>query len=70
MPPVYVVEDLWTPSFQLLEYTIDSDGELYGSNVRLPVTLTGHGKNRETIRRQVKYLVTTTPALTVAREDR
>ena len=69
-PPIYVADDLWNQGVELTDYTIASDGELYGSNVRLQVKLNGLRKDGETIAQQVKYLVTTTPALTIAREDR
>ena len=69
-PPVYVAEDLWTSDFKLTEFSIDGDGEMYGTSVRLPVTLTGAGKNNAPVKRQFAYLVTTTPASTIARSDR
>ena len=69
-PPIYEADDLWNQGVELTDYTIASDGELYGSNVRLQVKLNGLRKDGETIAQQVKYLVTTTPALTISREDR
>ncbi|MGV3484453.1 MAG: hypothetical protein ACO1RT_08545 [Planctomycetaceae bacterium] len=69
-PPVYVAEELWSQGLQLSDYSIDGNGELYGSNVRLHATLKVAGKGGETKDAKVKYLVTTTPALTIAREDR
>ena len=70
VPPVYVAEDLWRQGFQLTDYSIDGSGEMFGTNVRVRVTLKGNGLRGEPINRQMKYLVTTTPAMTIAREDR
>ena len=69
-PPVYVAEEMWDNGFRLTSFSIDDDGELYGTNVRLLVTLTGTDKGGLAVSRQLKYLVTTTPALTIARADR
>jgi len=69
-PPVYVAEELWDDGFVLSDFTIDGNGELYGTNVRLLVTLNGKDKRGSAVSRQLKYLVTTTPALTIARGDR
>lgn len=69
-PPVYVAEELWMNGFKLNDFVIDDEGELYGSNVRLRATLTGVDKSGRTLEKQFTYLVTTTPALTIARDDR
>ncbi len=69
-PPVYVAEELWEQGFLLSGFAIDGVGEHYGSNVRFLVTLNGKDKGGAGVSRQVKYLVTTTPALTIARADR
>jgi len=69
-PPVYVAEEMWDDGFVLSDFTIDGNGEMYGTNVRFSVTLNGKDKRGSTVSRQLKYLVTTTPALTIARADR
>jgi hypothetical protein len=69
-PPVYVSEEMWDEGFLLSDFTIDGAGEVYGTNVRLRVTLNGKKKDGAAVNRQVTYLVTTTPALTIARTDR
>jgi len=69
-PPVYVAEEMWLGGTKLDRFEITQPAELFGTNVRLGVRLTcvdQRGSKRE---REVTYLVTTTPALTVAREDR
>ena len=69
-PPVYVADELWTSPFRLNDFTIDGPGELHGTNVRLRVTLRGVTSRGKSATHQVRYLVTTTPARTIAREDR
>jgi hypothetical protein len=64
-PPVYVAEDGWLRGNALTEFSIDGAGEMYGSNARFTVTL----KNNTRGSSQVRYLVTTVPALTIAKED-
>ncbi len=70
VPPVYVAEDLWRQGFLLTDYSIDGGGETFGTNVRVRVTVKGSGPRGESVSRRMNYLVTTTPALTIAREDR
>jgi len=69
-PPVYVADDWWHAGFELDDFQIEGNGELVGTNVRVTVTLNGThpklGKQRIT----QPFLVTTIPALTIAREDR
>lgn len=69
-PPVYVSDELWLSPFQLKNYNIEGPGEMYGTNVRFRVTLEGVDPTGKKVTHQVKYLVTTTPALTIAKEDR
>jgi hypothetical protein len=71
-PPqsVYVAEELWLQGKPLQDYEVLGPGELFGSNVRFHVALRGVGDGAGKGERQVKYLVTTTPARTIAREDR
>ena len=69
-PPIYVADELWTSPFQLNDFTIDGPGEVHGTNVRLRVTLRGVTPRGKSVTHQVKYLVSTAPARTIAREDR
>ncbi len=69
-PPVYVAEELWSPTFKLTRFAIDGPGTLDGSNVRVPVTIEGADASGKPVRRQMIYIVTTTPAQTIARADR
>jgi len=69
-PPIYVSEELWLKGSQLVDFTIDQDGELFGTNVRFHVTVSVADPKGKESKQAVKYLVTTTPAMTIAREDR
>lgn len=70
-PPVYVAEELWLNAAKLKKYELNGPGEVFGTNIRFHVTLECAGNGgKESNDRQFKYLVTTTPACTIAREDR
>ncbi len=69
-PPVYVAEELWLNGSMLESFEITEPGVMFGTNVRFGVKLTCVDKSGSKRVREVKYLVTTTPALTIAREDR
>ncbi len=70
VPPVYVSEELWEQGCRLNDFSIDRQSEQYGTNVRVHVTLKGTDKKGADFLRTMKYLVTTEPAMTIAREDR
>ena len=69
-PAVYVSDESWLQGFQLDEYKIEGAGEPLGTNVRFQVTLKGSNAGGRKVERKVKYLVATTPAQSVARDDR
>ncbi len=69
-PPVYVAEELWLNGTKLSDYKLTEPGEVFGTNIRFRVTLNCADKSGATKSRDLKYLVTTTPACTIAREDR
>jgi len=69
-PPVFVSEELWLSGHSLDSFTIDLPGEMFGTNVRFTVTTITLSPKSKPIQRKLKYLVTTTPAFTIAREDR
>lgn len=69
-PPVYVAEDWWHSGFELKDFRIEGDGQLSGTNVRLVVALEGVHPKLGKKKVSHAYLVTTTPALTISREDR
>jgi hypothetical protein len=70
-PPVYVADELWQQGIVLESYELLTPGEPFGTNVRFNVQLVSRdGRSQAAKKRTVKYLVTTTPAFTIAREDR
>jgi hypothetical protein len=69
-PPVYVAEELWHAGTRLNDYRLLGQGEQFGTNIRFQVQLFPASNGRAGKERIVHYLVTTTPARTIAREDR
>jgi hypothetical protein len=69
-PPIYVSDELWLNGAKLVDFSIDQEGELFGTNVRFHVTVSVADPKGKESKQAVKYLVTTTPAMTIAREDR
>ncbi len=68
-PPIYFIEDLWRSGNRLTSYQISDEGTLVGTNVRFQVELQGMAKTERPWKRTVNYLVTTTPAITICREE-
>ncbi len=68
-PPVYVTEDLWRNGAKLDEFSLADDSEVLGSNIRIQVKLKCSSTNGKVDEKSVRYLVTTQPALTIAREE-
>lgn len=68
-PPIYVVEDLWVRGYQLTDFSIERPPELSGTNVRMHMKLHVRDQAGRAFSRSQKYLVTTTPAITIAQED-
>lgn len=63
-PPIFVVEDQWTDQAKLLDFSIADRSEFSGASIRFEVELVFPRKKAK-----VRYVVTTSPALTVARLD-
>lgn len=68
--PVYVADEQWLNGAQLKEYTLSGPGEVFGTNIRFKVKLKMIDNKGAEKEREAKYLVSTTPANTIAREDR
>lgn len=68
-PPVYVAEDLWENGNSLVEFSIDAADQMIGENVCFEVSLKTKSPSGQLQTKKLKYLVTTTPALTIARLD-
>lgn len=69
-PPTYVADDLWQSGATLESYEINGPGTVFGTNVRIDVTLRYKPKTGKPKQQQVFYLITTVPQQTIAREDR
>jgi hypothetical protein len=69
-PPVFVAEDLWQKGYKLDSYGIAEPGQMLGTNVRLVVDIEASHPTLGKRKQSQAYLVTTTPALTISREDR
>lgn len=68
-PPMYVVIDLWRDGHILTSYEFVGEGEMVGPNVRFPVRFICQDKAGKKVDKTIKYLVTTTPAITFIKED-
>ena len=68
-PPVYMSEDRWRNGWQLREFHIDDTAEMVGTNVRVSVKLRCQDKQGASKDMSIRYFVTTTPALTISREE-
>jgi hypothetical protein len=69
-PPVYVADDFWLRGYQLTDFSVENPAEVHGTNVRLGIKLRLVDLKGKEITHSVNYLVTTTPAMTIAREDK
>ncbi len=68
-PPI-VAQDLdWQGGATLVDYAIDGPGDRVDSNLKVPVKLTLKARSRsgKDVTKAVKYLVTTSPSITVFR---
>jgi hypothetical protein len=68
-PPVYVADDFWFRGYQLADFSVEKPAETYGTNVRLRMKLRLIDLKGKESTHAINYLVTTTPAVTIARED-
>lgn len=68
-PPVYVAEDLWESGNSLVEFSLDANDQMIGGNVCIDVSLKTKSPSGQIQNKKLRYLVTTTPAHTIARLD-
>lgn len=68
-PPMFAVIDLWKDGCSLTSYEFVGDGEMVGPNVRFQVRFICQDKAGKKVDKTIKYLVTTTPAITFIKED-
>lgn len=66
--PAITAQDLdWLSGAKLVDYQIKDDGKGIDSNLKVPVQLTMKSKDGKDVVKNVHYLVTTSPSLTVFR---
>ena len=58
----------WMGGSKLVDYTIDGPGQDDNANLRIPVELTLRDPKGKEVRKRVKYVVGTAPAVTVFRD--
>lgn len=68
-PPIYVAEDLWFRGYQLKDFSVERPAEVHGTNIRFGMKLRLVDLKGKESSQSVNYLVTTTPAVTIARQD-
>ncbi|MFN7292742.1 MAG: hypothetical protein ACK5YR_20440 [Pirellula sp.] len=68
-PPMFAVIDLWKDGSKLNSYEIIGEGEMVGPNIRFQVRFNCQDKAGKKVDKTIKYLVTTTPAITFIKED-
>lgn len=67
-PPMTVQDLDWTNGFKLVNYQIDEDTKEVDANVRITVKLTLKDPKGKEVQKQVRYVVGTSPSVTVFRE--
>jgi hypothetical protein len=68
-PAAITAQDFdWMAGFQLVDYQIESEGQNDDANLRVPVSLTMKDPSGKEVKKQVKYVVGTAPAVTVFRD--
>jgi hypothetical protein len=66
--PAITAQDLdWLGGASLTDYAIEGQGDKVDSNLKVPVKLTLKTKDGKDVTKTVKYLVTTSPSITVFR---
>jgi hypothetical protein len=67
--PSIVVQDVdWEAGNTLVEYDVAGDGKDDDANLRCPVTLTVKERTGREVKKRVRYVVGTSPVITVFRE--
>lgn len=68
-PAAIIAQDFdWMAGSRLIDYRIDGDGQDDDANLRIPVTLTLRDAAGKETTKRVRYLVGTSPAVTVFRD--
>jgi hypothetical protein len=67
-PPIYVIDMEWQSGARLKDYQIVGDGEEKDANLFCPVKLTVRESSGKEVKRDVTYIISTAPNLTVSRK--
>lgn len=67
-PPIYVIDAEWQAGFRLKDYQIVGEGEAMDAHLLCPVKLVLSSPTGQEVKREVTYIVSTAPNLTVSRK--
>lgn len=67
-PPIVAQDMDWMGGAKLMAYEVAGDGDDDAANLRIPVKLTLRSPQGREVKKQVKYLVSTSPSVTVFRD--
>src|SRR5579883_1741661 len=65
-PPIYVIDTEWQSGVPLTEFRLVSDGEEKDAQLFCPVRLTVRGPDGKAVQRDVIFMVSTAPNITVS----
>jgi hypothetical protein len=67
-PPIYVIDAEWQAGAKLVEYQVTGDGEGKDAHLFCPVQLTLREPGGKVVKKEVTYVISTAPNLTVSRK--
>jgi hypothetical protein len=67
-PPIYVIDTEWQEGNKLVDYRITGDGDEKDAHLYCPVQLIVRDKAGKESKRDVTYIISTAPKLTVSRK--
>jgi hypothetical protein len=67
-PPIYVIDVEWQEGSKLVDYNIAGDGDEKDAHLFCPVNLTVRDTAGKVNKRNVTYIISTAPKLTVSRK--
>jgi hypothetical protein len=67
-PPIYMIDMEWQSGAVLKDYRLVNDGKEMDANLFCPVVLTVRGPGGKETSREVTYIISTAPNLTVSRK--
>jgi len=67
-PPIYVIDTEWQGGAKLVEYQLASNGDEKDAHLFCPVQLTVREPGGRVSKRDVTYIISTAPKLTVSRK--